>query len=231
MRTYTFLVEPEEGAGYYVTALPGCFTRGSSVEDCQRRAVEAIEVHIARLQVDGKPIPEESCTAAAGRHCRALSSSSAIMARWSRQGPSNPFAPRRYTNHFGPVSHRTEGWLKILKTFPAICRKSLRGHRATILGGLMRNRRVSSAVMTQPPKRSVQYKPRGSRPAVRPVPANEPAPEPPWTRSSAPGRRFGRFVVSKRVQSPMSGRRPPPAAAGRTARGTDMSSGGRVARL
>jgi antitoxin HicB len=61
MRTYTIVVEPEEGGGYYVTvpALPGCFTRGSTVEECQQRAIEAIEVHIAGLQVDGKPIPEE----------------------------------------------------------------------------------------------------------------------------------------------------------------------------
>jgi predicted RNase H-like HicB family nuclease len=30
MRTYTIVVEPEDGGGYYVTvpALPGCFTRG-----------------------------------------------------------------------------------------------------------------------------------------------------------------------------------------------------------
>jgi len=61
MRTYTIVVEPEEGGGYYVTvpALPGCFTRGNSVEDCRQRAVEAIEVHIAGLRVDGKPVPEE----------------------------------------------------------------------------------------------------------------------------------------------------------------------------
>lgn len=61
MRTYTILVEPEEGGGYYVTvpALPGCFTRGSTVEECQQRAVEAIEVHIAGLRVDGRAIPEE----------------------------------------------------------------------------------------------------------------------------------------------------------------------------
>ena len=34
MRTYTIVVEPEEGGGYFVTvpALPGCFTRGRSVE-------------------------------------------------------------------------------------------------------------------------------------------------------------------------------------------------------
>jgi antitoxin HicB len=61
MRTYTIVVEPEEGGGYYVTVptLPGCFTRGSTVEECRTRAVEAIEVHIAGLQADGEPVPEE----------------------------------------------------------------------------------------------------------------------------------------------------------------------------
>ncbi len=61
MRTYTIVVEPEEGGGYYVTVptLPGCFTRGSTVEEGRARAVEAIEVHIAGLQADGEPVPEE----------------------------------------------------------------------------------------------------------------------------------------------------------------------------
>ena len=62
MRTYTIVVEPEEGGGYYVTvpALPGCFTRGSTIDECRERAVEAIEVHIAGLQADGEPVPEET---------------------------------------------------------------------------------------------------------------------------------------------------------------------------
>lgn len=61
MRTYTIVVEPEDGGGYFVTvpALPGCFTRGSTIEECRERAVEAIEVHIAGLQADGEPVPEE----------------------------------------------------------------------------------------------------------------------------------------------------------------------------
>jgi predicted RNase H-like HicB family nuclease len=61
MRTYTIVVEPEESGGYYVTvpALPGCFTRGSTVEQCRERAVVAIEVHIAGLQADGQTVPEE----------------------------------------------------------------------------------------------------------------------------------------------------------------------------
>jgi antitoxin HicB len=61
MRTYTIVAEPEDGGGYYVTvpALPGCFTRGSTLEECRDRAVEAIQVHIAGLQADGEPVPQE----------------------------------------------------------------------------------------------------------------------------------------------------------------------------
>jgi len=61
MRTYTIVVEPEETGGYFVTvpALPGCFTQGPTVEDCQERAAEAIEVHIAGLQAEGEPVPVE----------------------------------------------------------------------------------------------------------------------------------------------------------------------------
>jgi predicted RNase H-like HicB family nuclease len=61
MRTYTIVVEPEEVGGFSVSvpALPGCFTRGDSVEECRVRAAEAIEVHIAGLQADGEDVPEE----------------------------------------------------------------------------------------------------------------------------------------------------------------------------
>jgi antitoxin HicB len=61
MRTYTVVVEPEEGGGFYVTVptLPGCFTHGRTVEECRERAVEAIESHIAGLRADGEEVPEE----------------------------------------------------------------------------------------------------------------------------------------------------------------------------
>ncbi len=61
MRTYSIVVEPEVGGGYFVSvpALPGCFTRGLTVEECRERAAEAIAVHIAGLQADGEPVPEE----------------------------------------------------------------------------------------------------------------------------------------------------------------------------
>ncbi|MHB1498285.1 MAG: type II toxin-antitoxin system HicB family antitoxin [Acidimicrobiales bacterium] len=44
-RTYSIVVEEEEAGGYFVTvpALPGCCTRGKTVEECRVRAIEAIE--------------------------------------------------------------------------------------------------------------------------------------------------------------------------------------------
>jgi antitoxin HicB len=61
MRTYTIVVEPEEAGGFMVSvpALPGCFTQGATLEECRERAAEAIEVHIAGLEADGEPVPEE----------------------------------------------------------------------------------------------------------------------------------------------------------------------------
>lgn len=61
MRTYTIVLEPEETGGYAVSvpALPGCFTHGTTIEECKERAAEAIEVHIAGLQADGEQVPEE----------------------------------------------------------------------------------------------------------------------------------------------------------------------------
>jgi predicted RNase H-like HicB family nuclease len=61
MSTYTIVVEPDEDGGFFVVvpALPGCFTRGRTIEECRERAIEAIEVHIAGLRADGEPVPEE----------------------------------------------------------------------------------------------------------------------------------------------------------------------------
>lgn len=61
MRSYTVVVVPDEAGDLTVTvpALPGCFTRGRSIEECRERAAEAIEVHNAGLMADGDPVPEE----------------------------------------------------------------------------------------------------------------------------------------------------------------------------
>ncbi len=61
MRTSTIVAEPEETGGYavFVPALPGCFTRGDTLEECRDNAAEAIAVHIAGLEADGESVPEE----------------------------------------------------------------------------------------------------------------------------------------------------------------------------
>jgi predicted RNase H-like HicB family nuclease len=61
MRTYTIVVEPDETGGYavFVPALPGCFTRGDTLDECRENAAEAIAVHIAGLEADGEEVPEE----------------------------------------------------------------------------------------------------------------------------------------------------------------------------
>jgi antitoxin HicB len=77
MRTYTIVLEPEESGGHFVTvpALPGCFTQGRTLEECQARAAEAIEAHIG-LVADGDAVPEEFGTPQpAGRHGGRLKSS------------------------------------------------------------------------------------------------------------------------------------------------------------
>jgi antitoxin HicB len=61
MRTYTIVVEPEDTGGFSVSlpALPGCFTRGDTIDECRENAAEAIAVHIAGLEADGEVVPEE----------------------------------------------------------------------------------------------------------------------------------------------------------------------------
>jgi predicted RNase H-like HicB family nuclease len=61
VRTYTIVVEPDESGDLVVSvpALPGCFTRGKTIEECKERAIEAIELHIAGLVADGEPVPQE----------------------------------------------------------------------------------------------------------------------------------------------------------------------------
>jgi antitoxin HicB len=59
--TYSIVLEPEEGGGYAVSVptLPGCLTQGKTVEEAMERVAEAISVHMAGLEADGEPVPEE----------------------------------------------------------------------------------------------------------------------------------------------------------------------------
>ena len=61
-RRYTILLDPDdEEGGYTVTvpALPGVVTQGETVDDCLKRAREAIALHIEGLVARGMPVPEE----------------------------------------------------------------------------------------------------------------------------------------------------------------------------
>ncbi len=63
MRKYTIILEPDtEEGGYTVTvpALPGCITQGETIEQCIKRAREAITGYIESLRVVGETVPEEN---------------------------------------------------------------------------------------------------------------------------------------------------------------------------
>lgn len=63
MRRYTVLLipEPEEG-GYSVSvpSLPGLFTQGDTAEEAMDNARSAIAFHLASLEQEGEPIPDEA---------------------------------------------------------------------------------------------------------------------------------------------------------------------------
>ena len=68
MRKLTFLgvFEPCEDGGYsvYFPDLPGCASAGVDLEDSQRHAADAINLHLYGMERDGDPIPEPSKTPA-----------------------------------------------------------------------------------------------------------------------------------------------------------------------
>jgi len=62
MRTYTIVVEPDQDGGYFVTvpALPGCFTRGSTIEECRERAVGPSRFTSQVFRPTASPFPRKS---------------------------------------------------------------------------------------------------------------------------------------------------------------------------
>ena len=58
---YTIIIHPAEEGGYWaqVTALPGCYSQGETVEETLLNVKEAIESHILALREDGQEIPQE----------------------------------------------------------------------------------------------------------------------------------------------------------------------------
>ena len=60
---YTIEIIPEsDGVGYYVMvpSLPGCFSRGKTIEEAKKNALKAIALHIKSLKKAGEPILSES---------------------------------------------------------------------------------------------------------------------------------------------------------------------------
>jgi predicted RNase H-like HicB family nuclease len=63
---YKIHLEPESDDGFTVTApaLPGCITWGKDYEHAVNMAHEAIAGYLEVLQEQGKPLPEETFSAA-----------------------------------------------------------------------------------------------------------------------------------------------------------------------
>ena len=59
---YTIIIEPEKEGGYSVSvsALPGCFSYGDTVQEARQNIKEAIECHLESLRLRNKPIPKET---------------------------------------------------------------------------------------------------------------------------------------------------------------------------
>ena len=63
MRRYTVVLEWDpEAPGYSVVvpALPGCTSQGETVEQALTNAREAITLHVACLEEDGEPVPDDT---------------------------------------------------------------------------------------------------------------------------------------------------------------------------
>lgn len=50
--------DPDSDYGMMVPDLPGCYTFGDTIADVLTQAVEAIELHLGGMLLDGDPIPE-----------------------------------------------------------------------------------------------------------------------------------------------------------------------------
>lgn len=61
MRTYSIVVDPAEKGGFTVTvpALPGCITQGETIDECLKRAQEAITLYLEELKASGVAVPDE----------------------------------------------------------------------------------------------------------------------------------------------------------------------------
>jgi predicted RNase H-like HicB family nuclease len=57
MRKYAVVIERgDNNLSAYVPDLPGCITRGWTIDEIERNIREAIELHLEGLREDGEPI-------------------------------------------------------------------------------------------------------------------------------------------------------------------------------
>jgi len=59
--TYRVIIEPDEKNTFhgYVPSLPGCHTWGETIEKTKKNLKEAIQLYVASLIGDKKPVPKE----------------------------------------------------------------------------------------------------------------------------------------------------------------------------
>ena len=59
-KNYPIVIDKDPNSDYGVTVpyLPGCFTVGDTIADVLTQTVEAIELHLEGMLLDGDPIPE-----------------------------------------------------------------------------------------------------------------------------------------------------------------------------
>ena len=58
---YTVLIYPDAGAySVVISAIPGCVTRGHTVDEALAMARDAIEGHVAALRDTDQEVPEET---------------------------------------------------------------------------------------------------------------------------------------------------------------------------
>ena len=61
-RTYSIVLEPEEGGGYAVSvpALPGCVSQGDTRDEAMKNIREAADLYIEDCIAAGDPVPTEA---------------------------------------------------------------------------------------------------------------------------------------------------------------------------
>ena len=62
-QSYLAVLEPtDDGYGVFYPDFPGCISFGSSIEDAQKGAKEALELHVYGMEKDNEPLPTPAKT-------------------------------------------------------------------------------------------------------------------------------------------------------------------------